>query len=176
MGGPEKRAHQQTKAGDDRSSDDDVSLAALVRDRAKRRRVLPDDSNETSPGAGLPPQQRTSLEMAGRKTRVPSSNGAAHASTADAAHERAAQQLHERETDAWSSLEAESGDQPQSKVQQWQVSTPLHLLLCTFGLRICRCTASRCSEAGACRTFAWPMLAAVCHKLLQAFSHPAGTR
>jgi hypothetical protein len=157
MGGPEKRAHQQTNAGDDRSSDDDVSLAVLVRDRAKRRRVLADDSSEATPGAGLPPQQRASLESAGQKTRVLPSNGVAHASTADGAHEpRAVQQLHERETDAWPSLEAESGDQPQSNVQQRQVSTPLHLLLCTFGL-MCRCTQSQYCEASVRHLFAWPV-------------------
>lgn len=126
-------------AGDDRSSDDDVSLAALVHSRAMRRRILPDDFNEASAGAGLPPQQRTSLESAGRKPRVPSSDGATRGSTANGADDRsAAQQLHEPETDARPTLAAESGDQPQSTAQQRQVSTTWRLLLCTVGSQICR--------------------------------------
>ena len=126
-------------AGDDRSSDDDVSLAALVHSRAKRRRILPDEIDEASAGAGLPPQQRPSLESAGRNPRVPSSDGATRGSTANGAHDRrAAQQLHEHETDARPTLAAESGDQPQSTVQQRQVSSPWHLLLCTVGSQMCR--------------------------------------
>jgi hypothetical protein len=107
---------------------------------------------EEQPAQAMPsPQQRNSPDPAGQATCIPASSNAGSGSAQPSG---AAQQSHDPEANAGSSLEADAAVQPESDMQQQQVSSLWGLLQCksssdgTFcGSRHCvYCIAWACNE------------------------------